>query len=213
MQINSKSISIPGAVGRLDGLMDFTEDESSQYITICCHPHPQHQGTMTNKVIHTAARTLAGLGVTSIRFNFRGVGESEGAYAEGIGEQEDLLAVVSWVELIYPEREIVLIGFSFGAYITAMQAKNINPCILISIAPPVGRIEFKGFERPDCPWLIIQGEQDELVDSNSVLNWSLIFEPKVAIVMMADTSHFFHRKLVDLRKYIESFCSEHLNLS
>ncbi|MBV1908530.1 MAG: alpha/beta fold hydrolase [Kangiellaceae bacterium] len=212
MKITSEKLAIPGSVGQLEAIVDSGQIVSNEYVAVCCHPHPQHAGTMTNKVIHTAARSLAGLGIPSIRFNFRGVGASEGEYANGIGERDDLAAVVSWARDNFADRELILVGFSFGSYISAMVANQLEPKLLISIAPPIGRIEFTGFVRPNCPWLIVQGEQDELVESQAVFDWASKFEQSPQLIMLPDTSHFFHGKLVDLRNEIEYFCQSNLDL-
>ena len=217
MRTKSENVVIPGAIGMLEGIIDSCEESShpnsKSYVAICCHPHPQHAGTMTNKVIHTASRAIAGLGIDSIRFNFRGVGKSEGSYGEGVGEQDDLATVVDWTSQRYPSRKLLLIGFSFGAYISAMQAKTLKPELLISIAPPIGRIEFTQFETPDCPWLIIQGEQDELVEAQLVYRWASELKGVPQISKMPETSHFFHGKLVQLRSEVESFCAKVLSLN
>lgn len=206
MPVKSENIILPGAVGKLEAIIDHrTESSSDDFIAICCHPHPQHGGAMTNKVIYTASRTLASSGVTSIRFNFRGVEKSEGEYADGVGEQDDLVAVVEWCKQQYSDRKLILCGFSFGAYISALQANNLEANILISIAPPIGRIKFTGFVQPNCPWLIVQGEEDELVDAVKVESWAQSFSEQPKLVMMPDTSHFFHGKLTLLRTTIESF--------
>lgn len=219
MKINSENIILPGAIGALEACIDSLLDPLSrgQYIAICCHPHPQHGGAMGNKVIYTASRTLASLGVVSIRFNFRGVGKSEGEYAEGIGEQDDLLAVVNWCKQQYPSKKMILCGFSFGSHITAIQASKLKVNGLISIAPPIGRIDLidkKGlaFERPDCPWLIIQGDDDELVDATKVAEWAASFERQPSIIKMPGTTHFFHGKLPLLRTHIEGFIKEAITL-
>ncbi len=213
MRIYSEKLTIPGVVGTLEALIDRTDQPTQPYVSVCCHPHPQHAGTMTNKVIHTAARAMATIGIPSIRFNFRGVGASEGEYGHAEGEQHDLKAVVRWAREQFPERKLVLVGFSFGAYISAMQAKHLEPELLISIAPPVGRIDFANLQLPACPWLVVQGEQDELVDANKVIDWATELEIPPQIVRMPETSHFFHGKLVALRESIESFCVSQLNLS
>jgi len=206
MPVKSENTILHGAVGELEAVIDHQADKLSQdYIAVCCHPHPEHGGAMTNKVIYTASRTLASLGVTSIRFNFRGVGKSEGDYADGIGEQDDLVAVVDWSRREYPDKRLILCGFSFGAYISAMQAVDLSTGLLISIAPPIGRIEFTNFQRPDCPWLIIQGADDELVDAKKVESWAHKFPEPPELILMPETSHFFHGKLTPLRTTIESF--------
>ena len=211
MKIQFEKIELAGPVGKLEAVIDSRTDSVDQiYIAVCCHPHPQHGGAMGNKVIYTASRALAGLGITSIRFNFRGVGESEGEYADGIGEQDDLKAVVNWVKHQYPDRKLILCGFSFGAYITCLQAVKLNAALLVSIAPPIGRIEFTGFGRPESPWLVIQGDDDELVDAKRVATWSGEYLPPATLIQMPETSHFFHGKLVELRSHIELFVSHQL---
>ncbi len=213
MKFQSEKIELVGAVGKLEAVIDNRSEIVNQtYIAVCCHPHPQHGGAMGNKVIYTASRALAGLGIVSIRFNFRGVGESEGEYANGNGEQDDLKAVVDWVKQQYPNRKLILCGFSFGAYITCLQASELKPTLLVSIAPPIGRIEFTGFSRPKSPWLVIQGIDDELVDAEQVAKWSDDFLPPAKLIKMPETSHFFHGKLVELRSNIESFVSQQLLL-
>ena len=112
---------------------------------------------MTNKVVTTVARAFHNVGVTAIRFNFRGVGDSEGQYDEGKGELDDLLSVIEWVKAAYPDHAIWLAGFSFGAYIAALAVTQINAARYIAIAPPV--INFPMDEMPPitCPWILVQG--------------------------------------------------------
>jgi alpha/beta superfamily hydrolase len=216
MQITSENTIINGAVGAIEVIIDSIgsplSTNDSDYVAVCCHPHPQHGGAMTNKVIYTASRTIAGLGIVSLRFNFRGVGKSEGSYAEGIGEQDDLAAVVTWAKKQYPNKRLILAGFSFGAYISAMQSSQLCCELLISIAPPIGRIEFTGFKRPNVPWLVIQGEQDELVESSRVRNWVAEFENTPQLESMSGASHFFHGKLVQLREVINQFCISNISV-
>ncbi len=205
---------LSGAVGQLEAIIDKpSESVSEKYVAVCCHPHPQHGGTMGNKVIYTASRSLAGLGITSIRFNFRGVGKSEGEYDDGVGEQDDLKAVVGWIRQEFPDFQIIFGGFSFGAYISSLQAINLGCRLLISIAPPIGRIEFVGFDRPNCPWLVIQGDEDELVDANKVEEWLNGFQEPAELHRMPAASHFFHGKLVELRSIVESSVRRILDLA
>jgi len=222
MRIVSEGFELPGEIGQLEALLDKPKEQkdgcqkvayqNDSYIAVCCHPHPLHGGAMGNKVIYTASRTFAGLGIPSVRFNFRGVGNSEGVYSEGIGEQQDLISVIDWVKSNYPNRKLLLAGFSFGAYISAMKSSKLDSDLLISIAPPIGRIEFVDFVPPKCPWLIIQGDQDELVDVDEVENWVNSFEQPPEFHRMIDASHFFHGKLTDLRSVIEAFLKDKLNL-
>ena len=109
-------------------------ETNTQFIAVNCHPHSLHGGTMTNKVVHTVSRSIASLGIPSLRFNFRGVGGSAGEYDEGKGEQSDLVAVVEWMQTEYPDSKLLLSGFSFGSFVSAFAANNINPELSIVTA-------------------------------------------------------------------------------
>lgn len=207
MKITSKEINIAGPTGNIQAMIDLPAVINSQFISVNCHPHSLHGGSMTNKVVHTVSRSVAGLGIPSIRFNFRGVGESTGEYDEGIGEQEDLKAIVDWMKNEYPNSKLLLSGFSFGSFVSAFAADKLKPELLISVAPPVKRISFDGFTRPGCDWRVIMGSKDELVDYEAVKEWVESFEPSPALVTMDDASHFFHGRLVELRAHVESIVS------
>ena len=148
-------------------------------VAVICHPHPQHQGTQLNKVVHTISRSMNELGVPAIRFNFRGVGASEGAYADGLGETEDVIAVAGWARNRFPQAELWLAGFSFGAAVAIRAAEQLKPARLISVAPPTARMaNLLAGVRPDCPWLIVQGTADEVVAAEDVQNWAQTSQPE-----------------------------------
>ncbi len=175
-----------------------------QAVGIVCHPHPLYDGSMHNKVTYSIARSFNDLGLPAIRFNFRGVDQSEGEFAEGIGETDDLLAVIAYVEDNFPGHEIWVAGFSFGAYI-ALRAGNLARIDrLITIAPPVNFFDFSEIHTPKCPWLVIQGDNDEIVPSQAVLDWLDELESNHELAYMEGVGHFFHRRLNDLREKIES---------
>lgn len=201
---------IEGAVGHLEATLDEPDSPERNAIAVCCHPHPLHGGAMTNKVIHTVSRTLAGLGIPSLRFNFRGTGESQGEYDEGKGEQQDLIKAVEWMTEKYPERPLWLAGFSFGSWIAALQAKSLNAKQLISIAPPVNRFSFDEFQVPACPWLVVQGDADDVVDPEAVFEWLDNLSAKPDVIRMEEAGHFFHGRLVELRERIEENLGQHL---
>jgi len=155
------------------------------------------------------ARALRESGVTTVRFNFRGVGASAGSFDEGEGESEDLRAVAAWVRAQCPGTQLWLAGFSFGSYVTIRNAALLQPGMLISIAPPAAgrKWDFSSIALPDCPWLVIQGEADEIVDPQAVFDWvEHVAQLRAApeLVRMPDTSHFFHRRLMDLRGVIKN---------
>jgi alpha/beta superfamily hydrolase len=199
-----------GALELATSPADVESDGARRGVAIICHPHPLHGGTMHNKVVTIIERALGELGLDTVRFNFRGVGKSEGTYDEGNGEGEDLAAVVAWVRKVRPQDAIWLAGFSFGSYVSLRNAKRLGADALMSIAPPVGRWEFAEIERPTCPWLVVQGEEDEIVDPQAVFDWVASLDNPPQLVRMPETSHFFHRRLMDLRGLVKNAMRPHL---
>jgi len=197
----SAPLTLAGPAGALEAAVDLPEDDVAPLplVAIVCHPLPTEGGTMHNKVVTMTARALRELGATTVRFNFRGTGQSAGAFDEGRGETEDLRAVADWVRAGRPDAALWLAGFSFGAHVALRAAATLAPDVLITIAPPVGRWDFADLVLPTMPWLVIQGETDEIVDPDAVYHWLEKSKAQAELVRMPDTSHFFHRKLIDLR--------------
>ena len=194
------SFALTGPVGKLETISDVAEAaEARRGTAVICHPHPLQGGTMHNKVVTMVERALRESGLATLRFNFRGTGASEGSYDEGNGEGDDLAAVVGWARRVHPGDAIWLAGFSFGSYVSIRNAARLKADALISIAPPVGRWDFTTMTLPDCPWLIVQGEDDEVVEPQAVFDWVDGLERKPELVRMPETTHFFHRRLMDLR--------------
>ena len=110
--------AIAGPAGQIEALLEAPRNSPATRVGVICHPHPLHEGTMMNKVVHTTARALNDLGIPALRFNFRGVGASEGQYADGVGETDDALEVVRWAAGRYPGAKLWLAGFSFGALVS-----------------------------------------------------------------------------------------------
>jgi alpha-beta hydrolase superfamily lysophospholipase len=117
----------------LEGAIDACADEAAA-VAVICHPHPQQQGTMQNKVVTTLARTFAHLGAAAVRFNFRGVGGSAGAFDGADGERDDALAAVAWSRERWPGRRLYLGGFSFGAAVALAIAARVKPSGLVTAA-------------------------------------------------------------------------------
>ncbi|PWK54515.1 alpha/beta hydrolase [Pleionea mediterranea] len=195
---------IDGPAGKLETLVDYpANDSAKKAVAICCHPHPQHGGTMTNKVAYTLARAQVSLGLIAVRFNFRGKGKSDGEYGQGKGEMDDLRAVIRWVRQEYPDYSLWLSGFSFGSWISAMVAHEYDVDQLISIAPPVERGVFENMEHPYCDWLAVMGDEDEVVSFAATENWIESLHPKPDWIVMEGAGHFFHSRLVELREILE----------
>ena len=199
-------LCIDGPAGRLEIALDAPDADSvaQPVLAIVCHPLSTEGGSMHNKVVTMASRALRELGITTVRFNFRSVGASAGNFDNGEGEQDDLRTVVEWVRAQRPECTLWLAGFSFGAYVSLRASAALQPQALISIAPPVGRRTWD-FEQlqPPANWLVVQGDADEVVDAQAVYHWVESLPVPPQLVRMPDTSHFFHRKLIDLRGAIQ----------
>lgn len=198
----SAELLLPGPAGVLEVAVDVpTADHAVPATAVICHPHPMHGGSMHNKVVTMVERSLRELGLRTVRFNFRGVGASAGEYDDGRGETLDLLAVAEWVREQRPGDALWLAGFSFGAYVALLGARHLPIQQMISVAPPAGRWDFSAVLPPQCPWLVIQGEDDDVVDPQAVFTWIEGIEEseRPSLVRMPDTGHFFHRRLMDLR--------------
>ena len=154
---------------------------------------------MNNKVVTTVTRTFRELGLGTIRFNYRGVGQSDGVYGDVIGEVEDLNAIVNWANDRYPNLPLILGGFSFGSAVAYSWAGQQTPKALVIIAPAVNHFDFNGLPQPQCPTLLIQGMDDEVVPADEVLQWASTLPNPLTIKQFEKTGHFFHGRLIDLR--------------
>jgi alpha/beta superfamily hydrolase len=198
---HAERFSIPGPAGDLDAVADNPELGGDSYAVIC-HPHPLFGGTMDNKVVTTLARACEETGMPSLRFNFRGVGESNGSFDAGVGETADADAVAAWGERRWPGRRLLIAGFSFGAYVALRLAQARAAERLITIAPPVQRFAFAELRAPGCPWLIVQGEADDVVDAAAVGAWCRDLMPAPRLVLLPGVGHFFHGRLQELREIV-----------
>lgn len=197
---------LSGPAGHLEAILEFPAFWGPHSpIVLICHPHPPDGGTMNNKVVTTLAKAFLESGFISLRFNFRGVGQSEGQYDHGQGELLDCLAVLDWLQAVRPNAAIALAGFSFGAWVALKASERMKPKLMVSIAPPVGFRDFADVRHPNCPWLAIQGMSDEVVNAETVLAWLQLQNPAPEVLAMENTGHFFHGKLVPLRAHVSAF--------
>ena len=171
-------------------------------MAVICHPHPVYGGSMTNKVVHMLAKSFNELGVPAIRFNYRGVGASAGVYDDGRGETLDALAVVRWAQERWSQPKFWLGGFSFGGAIAMRVAAQTEPERLVTVAPAIRRVSVSGVPRPRCPWLIVQGDNDELVSAQDVESWVQTLEPRPELALLPGVDHFFHGRLNELRDVV-----------
>jgi len=206
----SQKIFIDGPAGRLESILDEPREGPYSGCAVVCHPHPQHGGTMHNKVAHTLARSFVRLGFRTLRFNFRGTEESEGTYDEGVGELDDALAAVDWFRSSGANGPLWIAGFSFGAAIAVRAAVAARADGLVAIAPAIYRFARDLDDHPRCPFLVVQGDEDELVDVEETIEWVNGLEPGPELLVMTGAEHFFHGRLVELREAVMEFVQSNL---
>lgn len=204
-------LELQGPVGRLEAVIeDPSPGTAPKAFLVVCHPHPLHGGTMTNKVVTTLARTAHALGVPSLRFNFRGVGASEGAFDEGRGETLDALTAVSSGRQRWPDAELWLAGFSFGGVVALRASTTRGVGVvsrLVTVAPALGRNfgSVREISVPSCPWLVVQGDADEVIDGDLVIDWAGQIEPAPQLAVMPGVGHYFHGHLPALQETVTGF--------
>ena len=192
-----QSFSITGTAGHIEGLVHIPKLEPKG-MAIVCHPLPTMGGNMDNKVAVTLAKTFVDLGCVTLRFNFRGVGASEGEFTGGDGELEDALAVTEFAREQFGELPLVLTGFSFGGYVAARAAQKLHPRHLILAAPAVGRFAMPPVQ-PNT--LVIHGEKDEVVPLADAFEWA---RPQhLPILVLPEAEHYFHGRLTQLRDIVK----------
>ena len=188
-----------GKAGLLEGCLVVPEKVIFPLVAILGHPHSLQGGTMNNKVVTTMARAFRELGIPSLRFNFRGVGSSEGVFDNGIGESEDMLILARLWASSFPNNQFIFAGFSFGSYVAYRAAAQYPHQLLLSIAPPVERYDYASFSPAPAVWHILQGDSDEVVEFEGVLTFAAESTPSLPVHQFSDTGHFFHGKLLELR--------------
>lgn len=193
---------LPGRAGKIEVATTFPDEENAntrKIVGIVCHPDPKQEGTMSNKVVTTVARALDILGFPTVRFNYRGVGQSEGGHSDTSGELQDLLTIIDWVKKVLPDYQIGLSGFSFGSYIAAAAANQRETAYLLTIAPPVTDYDYNSLKNIRCPWMLVQGGRDEVVDPQAVIAFAEHPPAPLKLIVFENAEHFFHGKLIQLR--------------
>ena len=199
MNSRTQRLHIAGPAGDIECAIDAPSTLPARGVAVVCHPHPQHGGTLDNKVAQTLARAFVQLGYHAVRFNFRGVGASAGLWDHGRGEVDDALAV------IHHQRSaglpLVLAGFSFGAYVASQAAARLPPDTraerLVLVGPAV-----QNFAVAPVPadTVLIHGEQDDVVPLAAIFDWA---RPQaLPVVVVPGTGHFFHGQLALLKQIV-----------
>jgi alpha/beta superfamily hydrolase len=196
-----------GPAGRLEALLEPPVLEPGQPMraaVVFAHPLPIEGGTMHTKVVFRATKALAGIGCAVLRFNFRGVGGSQGTWDEGSGELDDYRAALDVMAARYPQAELWAAGFSFGSYVALnVGAADNRVRVLIGIAPPLDRYDFSAVRISQKPKFFIQGERDELCPLKRMYEfYSQLSEPK-ELVVIDGASHLFDGKVLEVGDAIE----------
>ena len=196
MKSSTRRFSIAGPAGALECAID-TPAAAPRGLAVLCHPHPQFGGTLDNKVVQTLARAFVQLGYTSLRFNFRGIGASQGAWDEGRGEIDDALAVIATQRA--PGQVLVLGGFSFGGYVASQAATRLTEPAerLVLVGPAVHNFSVAAVP---ADTLVIHGEQDDVVPLQAVFDWA---RPQaLPVTVLPGAGHFFHGQLPVLKQIV-----------
>jgi len=201
MNKNSQKFYLTGHAGKMECLLDLPES-APRGIALVAHPHPLYGGTMENKVAQTLARTFVALGYATARFNFRGVGASEGVHDGGRGEVDDMDIMYAHMREQFPGLPVALSGFSFGTFVQAQFQQR-----LIAEGRPAERLVLVGtaagkWPMPEVPQdtILIHGELDDTITLTQVFDWARPLDLPVIVIPGAD--HFFHRKLGHIKNLV-----------
>jgi alpha/beta superfamily hydrolase len=202
MNATTRTLSLQGQAGHIEALLDEPAEGAVKGTAVIAHPHPLFGGTMQNKVVQTLARAFVQSGWRAVRFNFRGVGASEGTYDEGQGEAADMFQVIAQVA---PEGPLALAGFSFGAFVTSHVVQALGdqrpPQQLVLVGTAASRFEVAPVA-PDLHerCLVLHGEQDDTVPLASVMDWAR--PQSLPITVIPGCEHFFHGQLPLLKSLV-----------
>ncbi|MBC7435337.1 MAG: alpha/beta fold hydrolase [Bdellovibrionales bacterium] len=201
MNSNTRKLVFTGTAGSCEALQD-EPDGTALGVAVIAHPHPLFGGTMDNKVVQTMARAFVQCGWAAVRFNFRGVGASQGTYDEGRGELEDMLAVIAQAA---PGGALALAGFSFGSFVTShaiaslWPSREISKIVLVGTAASrfdVASLATETHERT----LVVHGEQDDTVPLAAVMDWAR--PQSLPVTVIPGGGHFFHGQLPLLKSLV-----------
>ena len=195
--------------GRLEAILKDPRETPARGVALVLHPHPLFGGTMHNKVVFRAAAALNDAGLVTLRLNFRGVGQSTGTHDGGYGERDDVRAGLDYLAENYPDKEITLCGFSFGARVgLEVGIDDERVARLISIGTPVDKYDFSFLERCRKPILFIQGEHDEYGTVDRLREVVAKIKAPTKLKIIQGAGHFFDDQLNELKAAISEWVSE-----
>jgi uncharacterized protein len=187
-----------GKVGLLETILTLPPSYSGDYLAILGHPHSLQGGTMHNKVVTILARVFKDLHIPSLRFNFRGVGQTPGIYDHGLGESEDMLVVAQQALIGLPRAHLCFAGFSFGSYVAYRAAAQCPHALLLTVAPPVHHYDYHEWKIDPSKWIVVQGEQDDVSPPDLVSEFAA--QNNLSVLRFPEAGHFFHGQLIALKE-------------
>ena len=199
------NLFIPGPMGRLEAIFKAVPGDRNE-VAVIAHPHPMFGGTMHNKVVYRTAQALNQCGISTYRFNFRGVGLSDGSYDEGRGERDDMRAVIDYAANAFPDRKLIAGGFSFGAWVGLdVGCHDQRVTTLIGVGTPVRILDINDLSQCDKPKLFVQGTNDEYGPIEDIERWYAgLAEPK-KLVKIEGADHFFEGRLDELMNAVREY--------
>lgn len=200
---------IPGPLGPLEALLEEPKGVAPRAAVVFAHPLPTEGGTMHTKMVFQGAKGLVRAGCAVLRFNFRGVGRSPGAFDGGRGEQDDFRAGLDFMAARYPNVDIWAAGASFGSYVAlSAGARDQRVCALIAVAPPVDRYDFSEAKRSTKAKFIVHGEEDELIPLKAVRAFYAQLEEPKEIVVIDRANHLFEGQTVEVGEALEELLGD-----
>ena len=207
---DSRNLFLEGPAGKLEAILWSPAGAAPKIAAVVCHPHPLFGGTMHNKVVYQAAKSLDSLGLAVLRFNFRGAGKSAGKHDKGIGERDDVRAALNFLATEFPDALTLLAGFSFGCWVglrAGCEDKRVH--LLIGLGAPVNNSDFSYLLQCPKPKLFVHGEKDQFGDPAKLKGLVATFPGENTVVVVDHADHFFAGQLHHLDAAITNWMKAH----
>lgn len=203
--MSTRNIRIAGAAGTLEGTLTTSESGAQTPVLLLCHPHPQYGGSMHDAVLEAVESASAARVRACLRFNFRGVGDSDGTFDGGVGEVDDVVAAAQWLASEFPGSPLWLAGYSFGAAMAWRARSQLDVERIILIAPPMGAMRFDEAPIGKCAVHAIYGDADEYVDSKALAAWAAT-QLEATLHVISGCDHFFGGQHRALQRLLSALC-------